>query len=168
MIEVKLRAVRVDVSSATPLLLLEEVTGQRVLPIYIGGPEAAAIAYALEFVQAPRPMTHDLLSTVIEELGAHVVAIEINDLVEGTFYATIHLLRNDEALEISARPSDAIALALRCGASMYVADEIMARTGKVMILESDEEDSAELVDETELVEQLREFLDHVSPEDFNS
>ena len=97
MVEVVLRAVRVDVGSATPLLLLEEVGGSRVLPIFIGAPEATAIAYALQGVQAPRPMSHDLLGDVISALGAKLFAVEIVDLIDNTFYANLRLLREELA-----------------------------------------------------------------------
>ena len=173
MVEVVLRAVRVDVGSSTPLLLLEEVGGSRVLPIFIGAPEAAAIAYALEGVSAPRPMSHDLLGTVITALGARLFAIEIADLRDNTFFAKLHLLRGLEEISVSARPSDAVALALRVGAPILVNDELMAAEGKVMDLEalSESDDDDEVVEtrsEAELVDELRQFLDQVRPEDFGA
>jgi len=172
MIEVVLRAVRVDVGSSTPLLLLEEVSGERVLPIFIGAPEAAAIAYALQGVESPRPMSHDLLGHVIAALGAQLFAVEITELVDNTFFANLRLVRSNEEISVSARPSDAVALALRVGAPILVSDELMASEGKVMQLAYDEDDDEyvelDAPDEADLVAQLREFLDQVRPEDFGA
>ncbi|HEY7931004.1 MAG TPA: bifunctional nuclease family protein [Acidimicrobiales bacterium] len=174
MIEVVLRAVRVDVGSSTPLLLLEEVQGSRVLPIYVGAPEAAAIAYALQGVSAPRPMTHDLLGNVITSLDARLFSVEITDLVDNTFFATLRLLRDQREILISARPSDAVALALRVGAPILVVDELMAREGKILELSFEDDDEPEGLEpfdatsEAELVAQFEEFLDQVKPEDFDA
>ncbi|MDE3008715.1 MAG: bifunctional nuclease family protein [Acidobacteriota bacterium] len=174
MIEVVLRAVRVDVGSSTPLLLLEEVQGSRVLPIYVGAPEAAAIAYALQGVSAPRPMTHDLLGNVITSLDARLFSVEITDLVDNTFFATLRLLRDQREILISARPSDAVALALRVGAPILVVDELMAREGKILELSYEDDDESEGLEpfdatsEAELVAQFEEFLDQVKPEDFDA
>jgi hypothetical protein len=173
-IEVVLRAVRVDVGSSTPLLLLEEVQGSRVLPIYVGAPEAAAIAYALQGVSAPRPMTHDLLGNVITSLDARLFSVEITDLVDNTFFATLRLLRDQREILISARPSDAVALALRVGAPILVVDELMAREGKILELSFEDDDEPEGLEpfdatsEAELVAQFEEFLDQVKPEDFDA
>ena len=163
MVEVVLRAVRVDVGSSTPLLLLEEVSGNRVLPIFIGAPEAAAIAYALQEVVAPRPMTHDLLGNVVTALGARLFAVEITELVDNTFYASLRLLAGDREVAISARPSDAVALALRVRAPILVADDLMDAEGQVYASEEAEGD----VREDELLAELRDFLDTVRPEDFD-
>jgi hypothetical protein len=172
MIEVVLRAVRVDVGSSTPLLLLEEVGGERVLPIFIGAPEAASIAYALQGVESPRPMSHDLLGNVITALGSKLFSVEINELVDNTFFASLRLVQANEEIVVSARPSDAVALALRVGAPILVSDDLMAVEGKVMQLNYDDDDEEyvelEAPSETDLVEQLREFLDQVRPEDFGS
>jgi len=172
MIEVVLRAVRVDVGSSTPLLLLEEVGGERVLPIFIGAPEAASIAYALQGVKAPRPMSHDLLGHVIAALDARLSTVEITELVDNTFYANLRLVRHGEEVIVSSRPSDAVALALRVSAPIFVNDDLMAAEGRIMQLAYDESDE-EYVDletpsEADLVAQLREFLDQVRPEDFGA
>ncbi len=174
MVEVVLRAVRVDVGSATPLLLLEEVHGPRVLPIFIGAPEATAIAYALQEVATPRPMTHDLMGNVIAALGGQLFAVEVTGLVENTFYASLRLVARGEEILVSARPSDAIALALRVGAPILVSDDLMAAEGREMDLgETDENDdslesfSSDEPSEAELVEELRAFLNTVKPEDFD-
>jgi bifunctional DNase/RNase len=172
MIEVVLRAVRVDVGTSTPLLLLEEVGGERVLPIFIGAPEAAAIAYALQGVESPRPMSHDLLGHVVSALGAKLFAVEITELADNTFFASLRLVRSGEEITVSARPSDAVALALRVGAPILVSDDLMAAEGKVMQLAYDEDDEEyvelDTPDEADLVAQLREFLDQVRPEDFGT
>jgi uncharacterized protein len=171
-IEVVLRAVRVDVGSSTPLLLLEEVGGERVLPIFIGAPEATAIAYALQHLETPRPMSHDLMGSIISALGARLFTVEITELIDNTFYANLRLLRDTSEVVVSARPSDAVALALRAGAPILVADTLMNEQGRVMNLDDDDEmddvvDAAGESDEAELVAELREFLDTIRPEDFN-
>ncbi len=172
MIEVVLRAVRVDVGTSTPLLLLEEVGGERVLPIFIGAPEAAAIAYALQGVKAPRPMSHDLLGHVIAALDARLASVEITELVDNTFYANLRLMRRSEEVIVSSRPSDAVALALRVSAPILVNDDLMAAEGRIMQLAYDEGEDEyvelEAPDEADLVAQLREFLDQVRPEDFGA
>jgi hypothetical protein len=166
-VEVILRAVRVDVGTSTPLLLLEEVGGERVLPIFIGAPEATSIAYALQKLETPRPMSHDLLGHVITALGAKVFSVEITELIDNTFYANLRLVRNGTEVEVSARPSDAVALALRVGAPILVNDELMAAEGRVIELENSEEVDVEERSESDLVAELREFLDKIRPEDFN-
>ena len=167
MIEVVLRAVRVDVGTSTPLLLLEEVGGQRVLPIFIGAPEAAAIAYALQGVKAPRPMSHDLLGNVITELGAQLFSVEIVELRDNTFYANLRLVQSGREVTVSARPSDAVALALRVGAPILVSNSLMDDEGKILDLDTDtDDDDEETPSEADLVAELREFLDTIRPEDF--
>ncbi len=170
MVEVILRAVRVDVGTSTPLLLLEEVGGSRVLPIFIGAPEATAIAYALQNVETPRPMSHDLLGNVISALGAQLFSVEITNLENNTFYANLRILRAGTEIEVSARPSDAVALALRVGAPILVNDDLMAAEGKFMQLDDEDDeggDEGEGRSEAELVAELRQFLDSIRPEDFN-
>lgn len=167
MVRVVLRAVRVDVGSATPILLLEEEGGNRVLPIFVGSPEATAIAFALQHVETPRPMTHDLLVDVISALGARIGAVEVTDLVDNTFYANLRLLTSDGDVVVSSRPSDAIAVAVRVGAPIMVSDDLMAREGQEIDL-SESEDETDEETEARLVEQLREFLDTVRPEDFEA
>jgi len=167
MVEVVLRAVRVDVGSSTPLLLLEEVGGDRVLPIFIGAPEATAIAYALQHVATPRPMSHDLLGNVVSALGAKVFAVEIDDLIDNTFFASIRLLQGDQEVVVSARPSDAVALALRVGSPILVKDELMSEEPRLVLLDEDDDEDDEDIDADELMAELRDFLDTVNPEDFD-
>ena len=165
MVRVQLRSVRVDLQSNTPVLLLEEQSGLgRTLPIFIGTPEATSIAYAVQGVEVPRPLTHDLLVGVIEELGAVLEHVEISDLDGSTYYAELVLTRDGEAHTVSARPSDAVALAIRTGSPLFVADHLM-ELDTVFIatdLEGDDEES------DEVVEEFREFLDSISPEDFGA
>jgi len=169
MVEVILRAVRVDVGSSTPLLLLEEVGGERVLPIFVGAPEATAIAYALQGVETPRPMSHDLMGNVISALGGRLFAVEITELIDNTFYANLRIVRDGSDIIVSSRPSDAVALALRVGAPILVRDELMADQGKIIQLDddTDEDEQDEASSEAALVAELRDFLDTVRPEDFN-
>jgi bifunctional DNase/RNase len=166
MVEVVLRAVRVDVGSSTPLLLLEEVGGDRVLPIFIGAPEATAIAYALQHIETPRPMAHDLLGNVITALGARLFAVEITHLIDNTFYSNLRLLRDGREVLVSARPSDAVALALRVGAPLLVSDELMNEEGQVLEVGDEEEEDEPAETEATLLAELRDFLNNVRPEDF--
>jgi len=144
--------VRVGMPSNQPLVLLREVAGDRFLPIWIGAVEATAIAFAQQGVTPPRPLTHDLLATILAELGRPLVKVTITDLADGVFYSLLDL---GDGVEISARPSDAIALALRTGAPIFGTEEVLAEAG---IQVPDEEEDE--------VEAFREFLDTVNPEDF--
>jgi bifunctional DNase/RNase len=165
MIEMKVGTVRVELPSNTPVVLLREVEGvQRTLPIFIGTPEATAIAYALQGIDTPRPMTHDLLVDVIAMLGGSVSRIVVSDQREGTFFAEIHVLSNDGVQVISARPSDAVALALRTGASVWCEEEVLDAEG--VVLEEDDETNNETPDE--IVREFRAFIDDINPEDFIS
>jgi bifunctional DNase/RNase len=171
-IEVVLRAVRVDVSSATPVLLLEEVGGRRVVPIYVGAPEAAAIAYAIQGIETPRPMTHDLLDDVIEALGGQLQRIEVAAVRGGTYEANLKISQGDDLVAVSARPSDAVALALRAEAPMFVAESLLVAPGgesleQLAVIDGDEVVLTE-TDEASLVDEMRSFLDSVRPEDFES
>jgi len=150
-----LAGVRVELPTNQPIVLLKEDEGERYLPIWIGAAEAAAIAFALQGVVTPRPMTHDLMKNLLEEVGAQVQRIEITELREGTYYANINMRMNGSAYEISARPSDAIALAVRVEAPIFADEEVL--TDASILIPSDEEDE---------VEKFREFLESVNPEDF--
>ncbi len=131
------------------------------LPIYIGTNEAAAIAYALENVPVPRPMTHDLLRDILEELGAEPRRIVVTELREHTFYAEIELVIGKATHRVSSRPSDAIALAARTGTPIYAEEQVLAVAGQAAADVADGEPESE-----ELVDEFREFIEHVSPEDF--
>jgi bifunctional DNase/RNase len=155
MIELTLIGVRVELPANQPIVLLKEREGERYLPIWIGSAEAQAIALALQGVTPPRPMTHDLMRNILEELGVSVERIVITELREGTFYATIHISRNGTPYEISSRPSDAIALAVRVSVPIFANEEVLGEAS--IIIKDDEEQE---------VEKFREFLDQVNPEDF--
>jgi len=168
MVEVALRAVRVDLQSRTPVLVLQETGAlRRSIPIFIGEAEAVAIECAVRGVPAPRPLTHDLLKDVITELGATVARVVITELRDATYYAEVHLAAASGTAIVSSRPSDAVALALRTESPLYVDDALMDEEGRLIEL-ADEEDEGDEVDGDvdELAEQFRDFLDTVHPEDF--
>jgi bifunctional DNase/RNase len=167
MVEVRLRAVRVDLQSNTPVLLLQETEGEgRTLPIFIGTPEAAAIAYALQGVAMPRPMTHDLIRDILSSLEVSVERVVITELRSSTYFAELQLLRRGERMVVSSRPSDAVAVAVRTSSPLYVADDLMDAEGILLSIESADEDDEEEETSDELVGQFRQFLDSIKPEDF--
>jgi uncharacterized protein len=153
--EVSLVGVRVELPSNQPIVLLKENEGDRYLPIWIGAVEATAIAFALQGIETPRPMTHDLMRDILNESDINVERILISELVEQTFFAVIRMTSNGKVTEVSSRPSDAIALAVRINAPIFAAEEVLEQAG------------IELRDDEEVeVEKFREFLDQVTPEDF--
>lgn len=145
-----------ELPARTPVVILREQSGRRrLLPIFIGTPEAQAIALAMQRIETPRPMSHDLMRNLLEEVGVQVERIVVTDLREGTFYADILLRLQSEVRAISSRPSDAIALAVRTGSPIFVEDEVLDEAGR-----------PEETDPEQMVEEFREFIDHVNPEDF--
>ena len=148
--------VRIELPTNTPILLLREEDGERFLPIWIGTNEATAIALALEGVEPPRPMTHDLLKLVVEAIGSKVERVVVTDLQDGTFFADLVMSRDGEEIVVSARPSDAIALATRTHAPVLAARAVLDEGGVEIRDEGQEEE----------IERFREFLDEVTPEDF--
>jgi uncharacterized protein len=150
--EVDVVGVRVEMPSNQPIVLLREVTGDRYLPIWIGAVEATAIAFAQQGVVPPRPLTHDLMKELIGATGNELTEVRITEMRDGVFYAVLVLA---SGVEVGARPSDSIALALRTGTRIVCAEDVLDEAG----LEVPEEDEDE-------VEKFREFLDNVSPEDF--
>lgn len=169
MIRLSLVGVRVEVPSNQPIVLLrEEAPGRRYLPIFIGQPEATAIVYALQGMESPRPMTHDLFKNVLEELTARIDRIVITELKDGTFYAELEVVLGTNRHRISSRPSDAIALAVRAGARIFAVDEVIEESGIEFEGEGNEHD--ELAGVTPLAEldpdEFRRFLDTVSPDEF--
>ena len=146
--------VRVEMPSNQPIVLLREVAGDRYLPIWIGAVEATAIAFAQQGVVPPRPLTHDLMKDILAATGNDLSEVRITDVRDGVFFATLVF---DSGVEVSARPSDSIALALRTGTTIYCAEEVLDEAGLAVPAEQEDE-----------VEKFREFLDHVSPEDFGS
>lgn len=157
----ELVGVRVEMPSSSPIALLRERTGaKRVLPIFIGAPEASAIAFALEEVVTPRPMTHDLLREILDDLGVSLEKVTVTELRDGVFHAELELNGSDGVHTISSRPSDAIALAARTGSPIYASDQVLEEAGYL----EDEEEDAE--GQEEVVEEFRDFIDSVNPEDF--
>lgn len=150
--------VRMEMPSNTPIVLLRETEGERYLPIWVGAVEATAIAYAQQGVVPPRPLTHDLMKDLLEALGASVTEVRITALEDGVFYAIIAF---DSGLEVQARPSDAIALALRADVPIVGAESVLEEAGIAI------PDESEPVEEDQ-VEKFREFLDQVTPEDFGA
>lgn len=156
MMELRVVGLRVELPVNTPLVLLKETEGERYLPIWIGAPEASAIAHQQQGVQHPRPMTHDLLRDVISALGGELESVLITEMRDNTYFAELVFAGG---LRVSARPSDAIALALRTEAKIYGEEEMLDAVG-VLIPDAPEER------QEDQVEKFREFLDQVSPEDF--
>lgn len=165
MLLVQIAGLTLDSATQQPILLLVPADGslgegmpRRALPIWIGHPEATAILLAVQGVEPPRPMTHDLMKNALEAAGFTVSRVEITRLEEGTFYAALVLRGEERELAVDARPSDSVALALRFGCPIYVAEAVFDEAA-VEVTE---------VDEEEEVERFRDFLDHVDPSDFMS
>lgn len=158
LIPMEVIGVRVEMPSNQPIVLLKEVDGSRFLPIWVGAVEATAIAFAQQGVEPPRPLTHDLMNNLLELLDATLTAVHLTEIKEGIFYATM-LLRDSSGgqLTISARPSDAIALAVRSRSNILATQELLDEIG-IEIPQGDGENQE--------VEKFREFLDQINPEDF--
>ena len=150
--ELSVVGVRVELPSNQPIVLLKEVDGDRYLPIWIGAVEATAIAYEQQGVKPPRPLTHDLMRDILTAVNAPLRAVEIMELKDNVYFADLLL---GDGVRVSARPSDSIALALRVGAPIRCAEQILTDVGIVIPDEQEDE-----------VEKFREFLDQITPEDF--
>lgn len=157
MIELELVGVRVELPNNQPIVLLKERAGARFLPIWIGPVEATSIAFALQGVVTARPMTHDLMRDLLSSLDVDVDRIVVTELRDNTFYAEIHMTSGGEAVSVSSRPSDAIALAVRNTVPIFADEGVLEAAG--IEIEDDEEEE---------VERFKSFLDSVSPEDFRS
>jgi|ERR1019366_411821 bifunctional DNase/RNase len=153
-IPVEVVGVRIEMPSNQPIVLLKEVDGVRYLPLWIGAVEASAIAFAQQGLVPVRPLTHDLFTSVLHILHSKVQKVEITDLIDGVFYADLHL---EGGVIVSARPSDAIALALRASAPVEASEALFAKAGIEIPDQSEDE-----------VEKFREFLDQINPDDFAS
>jgi uncharacterized protein len=150
--EVDVMGVRVEMPTNQPIVLLREVSGERYLPIWIGAVEATAIAFAQQGVVPPRPLTHDLMKDLLEAMGQELTEVQITEMKDGVFYANLVF---GSGVEVGARPSDSIALALRTGSRIVCSEEVLDEVGLAVPAEQEDE-----------VERFREFLDHVTPEDF--
>ncbi|WP_019145757.1 bifunctional nuclease family protein [Aeromicrobium massiliense] len=151
--EVEVVGVRVEMPSSQPLVLLREAEGSRYLPIWIGAVEATAIAYAHQGTESPRPLTHELMATLVEALGDELTEVRIVDVRDNVFYAELVFA---SGVQVSARPSDSIALALRSGTRIVCAEDVL-----------DAASISTSQDEDEEIEKFREFLDEIEPEDFD-
>ena len=152
-VKINVVGVRVEMPTNQPIILLQDEASERYLPIWVGAVEATAIAFAQQGIKPPRPLTHDLFTDVLITLQTKLVEVRITALKDGVFFAETEF---GEGPVLSARPSDAIALALRNEASIYAAEEVLAAAG--IEIPGEEEDQ---------VDKFREFLDQVKPEDFN-
>jgi bifunctional DNase/RNase len=160
LIEMKVSGLTIDPITNTPIVILKDLQERKAIPIWIGLFEASAIATEMEKINFSRPMTHDLMNDILKTLGAEITSVEICDLRNNTFFASIHLIRNGERFVVDARPSDAIALALRANAQIFVDDKVLEKSrtidfgGKTTELDKLKED------------KLKEFLENLSPEEF--
>ena len=166
--QVDVVGVRLELPSNQPVLILRDQQATRYLPLWIGTAEATAISLALEGVEPQRPLTHDLLATTIVQLGGQVTSVTVSELVEGTFFATINFLNHDS---ISARPSDAVALAVRNKIPVFVAQEVMDFAGMDLAIDEDFVSEESGFTEAEMsqdeLDKFRAFLDEIQPDDFS-
>lgn len=155
MIPVHIHSLGLDEQNNQPVLILREDEGHRVVPIWIGHPEAMAIMLAVQGIEPPRPLTHDLIIGIIEAVGFEVERVEITRVEGGTFFAALILRGEERTVALDARPSDSLALAVRSGCPVLVDDEVLRVAGVIPEEEAEQEVAA-----------FRDFLDHVDPEDF--
>lgn len=158
MIEVEVVGIRVELPANQPVLVLRDLNSDRYLPLWIGNSEATAISLALDGVTPPRPLTHDLLVQVIDHLDDQVMSASITELIDGVYFAQIDFANHDA---VSARPSDAVAVAIRCGVPIFVSQEVFDEAGMDVV------DNEEAEDSEEEVEKFRAFLEEINPEDFS-
>ena len=159
-VEMKVKGLALDPMSNMPIIILRDEEDKRSLPIWVGIFEANAIALELEKIPTPRPMTHDLIKNILESIEARVLKIVVTDLRDNTFFAVLHLQVGDREYQVDSRPSDAIALALRVSAPIYVDDEVVR---KAQTMEKGKEVEPVKADDGE---RLREWLQNIKPEDF--
>jgi uncharacterized protein len=158
--EMVIYGVSFDMVGKQPIVLLKTAEGNKFLPIWIGHPEAAAILMKLQGASTPRPMTHDLVTDMLEKLEARVTRIAVTELRENTFYAVVTVAVDGSEIEIDSRPSDAIALAVRSDAPIFADESVIEESA----IEFEHED----VNEEEVVEEFKKFLDEVKPDDFSA
>ncbi len=168
--EMTLYGVSFEPIGKQPIVLLKTADDDRFLPIWVGHPEAAAILMKLQGANPPRPMTHDLFADVISELQGEIVRVTVTELRENTYYAQITIVQDGREVEIDSRPSDAIALAVRCDAQIFASDEVVEESG--IELQSDDDEQPGLFTASSLAEldpaEFRRFLENVTPEEFAS
>jgi hypothetical protein len=159
-IEMRVSGLTMDPITNTPIVILKDLEEKKAIPIWIGIFEASAIATEIEKITFSRPMTHDLLNEIVKLLNTQVVRVEIHDLRNNTFFANIHLLRDGTQIVVDARPSDAIAIALRAGAPIFVDERVIEKSRNVDF-------GTKMTDLDRLQkEKMAEFLENLSPEDF--
>lgn len=164
LIPVEVVGVRIEMPSNQPIVLLKEIEGTRFLPIWVGAVEATAIAFAQQGLEATRPLTHDLIRDLLDRVDITLTSVHITSIRDGIFYAELHLRNNDGALTpLSARPSDAIAMALRTKSNIMVDNDLLDEVG--IDIPEQVAASASATGDQEL-EAFREFLDRINPEDF--
>ena len=159
-VEMKVRGLALDPLSNLPIIILRDDEEKRSLPIWIGIYEANAIALELEKIETPRPMTHDLIKNILETIEARVLKVMVTDLKENTFFAVLHLQLGETEYTVDSRPSDAIALALRVAAPIYVDEEVIRKAKSLEVTKEAEPVKPDDPD------QLREWLQNIKPEDF--
>jgi bifunctional DNase/RNase len=160
-VEMKVRGLALDPMSNMPIIILRDEEDKRSLPIWVGMFEANAIALELEKIATPRPMTHDLIKNILESLEARVLKIVVTDLKENTFFAAIHLQVGDSEITVDSRPSDAIALALRMAAPIFVEEEVVRKAKSVEVTKE-----TEVGGRAEDPQKIKEWLDSIKPADF--
>ena len=166
MVAMQVVGVRIEMPSNQPIVLLKEIDGVRFLPIWVGAVEATAIAFAQQGVIPPRPLTHDLMQDIVESLDATLTAVQVTAMEEGIFMASLSIRDpNGNAVSVSARPSDAIALALRTHSNILADSDLLDSVG-IEIPEDVAQDAMNASGDTSEMERFREFLDQINPEDF--
>jgi hypothetical protein len=163
-IEMKIRGLMIDPTANTPIVILKDVNSDTMLPIWVGAYEANAIALEIEKIAPQRPMTHDLLKNVINQMGASVQRIVVTDLIDNTFYAVIELVMGDRTIFLDSRPSDAIALALRTDCPIYVNEEVIKNSRNTVIEKSTASESDMEADEDE---EVVDWPDEIDDSDVN-
>ena len=166
--EMTLYGVSFEPVGKTPIVLLKTADDDKFLPIWIGHPEAAAILMRLQGATPPRPMTHDLLADVVSELQGEIVRVAVTELRDNTFYARITIVQDGREVDVDSRPSDAIALAVRCDAQIFAAEDVIEESA--IEFQPEEGEQASFVTASSLAdldpEEFREFLETVTPEEF--
>lgn len=158
MIEMKVTGLTIDPFTSMPIIILKDHEEKNALPIWIGLIEASAIATELEDIELARPMTHDLMKNMLDALGVKVTRISVTDLADNTFYATIHLQQGEADFEMDARPSDAIAIALRTDAPIFVEKDVIDKSRKIDLTQEDKGEAKK--------QKWTEILENLNPEDF--